>query len=429
MMQEWFKKAKLGIFIHYGIYAVKGISESWSFYNGGISYEDYMSQLDGFTGKNFDAKKWAKLFKHSGANYVVLTSKHHDGVALFDTKYSDLNTVKKTPAKRDFIKEYTEAIRNEGMKVGIYYSHIDWSDPRYPTVFAEGSKPEDAIRQKCFSSPQDGVEKPELWEEFLQFNRNQMTELMTNYGTVDLLWFDGDWERSAKQWRMKEFVDYLHKLNPNVVINSRVNEFGDYKTPEQALPVSKPEGVWEFCTTMNDSWGYYPTDLNYKTTGQVIRIFCECISKGGNLLLDVGPKEDGTLDPKQENILLELGDWVKRNESAIFETQSGIDPKFFAGGSTLSQDKKTLYLFVYDKPDECICLKGLCNKIKKITMLGSQKELRHQITGGAPWFEIPGTTWIFMDKEDMDKYATVIKIELEDEIRLYNGEGQPITQN
>ncbi|HIR25947.1 MAG TPA: alpha-L-fucosidase, partial [Candidatus Egerieimonas faecigallinarum] len=322
-MQDWFRKAKLGIFIHYGIYAVGDVSESWSFHNGNISYEDYMKQCDGFTASKFNAKEWADLFKRAGAQYVVLTSKHHDGVALFDTEYSDLSVVKKTPAKRDIVKEYTEAVREAGMKVGIYYSLIDWSDPRYRSVYPEGSDPKDHL-QDVFATPAGGPEDPEKWEEFLEFNNNQMRELMTKYGKVDLLWFDGDWERSAKQWKAKEFKAYLESLNPEVIVNSRLQGYGDYETPEQGIPLYGPEGVWEFCCTINDSWGYRPSDNDYKTSRQIIRMFCDCLTLGGKMLLDVGPKEDGTLDERQVKVLEDLGTFIHDNEEAIYETEKGL---------------------------------------------------------------------------------------------------------
>lgn len=429
MIQDWFKNAKLGIFIHYGIYAVNSVAESWSFYNGRISYEDYMKQLDGFTAKNFDANKWAELFKKARANYVVLTSKHHDGIALWDTKYSDLNVLAKTPAKRDIIKEYTTAIREHGMKVGIYFSLIDWSNENYKSIYAEGSKPGDPIYENKFSSPIDGIEKPDKWQQFLDFNRNQLTELMTNYGTIDLLWFDGDWERSANQWKMPEFREFLHNLNPNVVLNSRMQGYGDYKTPEQGIPVFQPKGAWEFCTTINDSWGYQKFDNNYKSSLQIIRMFCDCITMGGNLLLDVGPMEDGTIDIRQQQVLIDLGNWITKNEEAVFETEKGIPYNFFLGGSTLSKDKKTLYLFVYDNPIENVCLKGICNKITKITILASQKELTYKLKGGAPWNGIPGTVWIDLNQNDANNQITVLKVELESELKLYYGEGEAVTQN
>lgn len=152
MMQQWFRDAKLGIFIHYGIYAVGDVSESWSFHNGAISYENYMKQCEGFTASKLDMHSWAKLFKKAGAQYAVMTTKHHDGVALFDTKYSDLNVVKKTPAARDLVREYTQALQEEGLKVGLYYSLIDWSDARYRSVYPDGKTKEESL-DDIYGSP------------------------------------------------------------------------------------------------------------------------------------------------------------------------------------------------------------------------------------------------------------------------------------
>ncbi|GIP19817.1 alpha-L-fucosidase [Paenibacillus sp. J22TS3] len=428
-MQKWFEEAKLGIFIHYGIYAVNGVSESWSFYNGRITYEEYMNQLQGFTASNYDADQWADLIEKSGARYAVLTTKHHDGVALWDTKYSDLNVVARTPAKRDLVKEYAEAMRKRGIRLGMYFSLIDWSHPDYPTVYEGGKEPENPAQANPYSSPAGGKQDEARWKRFLEFNNNQLQELMTNYGTVDLLWFDGDWERSAEQWNLPDFKTYLLSMNPNVIINSRLQGYGDYKTPEQGLPITRPAGPWEFCTTINSSWGYVPTDNKYKSLNQIIRMFCDCISMGGNMLLDIGPKEDGTLDPRQEQILLGLGDWIRTHEEAVYGTTEGIMNRYYLGGSTLSKDRKILYLFVYDDPKENICLKGLCNSIRKITVLHSGKELEHEIHGGVPWFDIPGTTWIYMSKEDTHDQVTVLKLELDGEIEMYGGSGAVVTHN
>ncbi|WP_430107942.1 alpha-L-fucosidase [Paenibacillus sp. B1-33] len=429
MVQPWFEKAKLGIFIHYGIYAVDGISESWSFYNGRVSYEDYMKQLDGFTASKFDAEKWADLFEKSGAKYAVLTTKHHDGVALWDTQYSDLNVVKKTPAKRDLIKEYAKALTDRGIKLGMYYSLIDWSHPDYASVYEGGKVPEDLSKVNRFCSPTDGIQDEEAWQRFLEFNNNQLRELLTNYGKVDLLWFDGDWERSAEQWNLPAFKDYLLSFNPELIINSRLQGHGDYKTPEQGLPITRPVGPWEFCTTINSSWGYQHDDDYYKTLNQIIRMFCDCITMGGNMLLDVGPMEDGTIPKRQEETLIGLGNWIRTHEEAIYETDEGIHTRYYLGGSTVSKDRQTLYLFVYDDPKESVCLKGLSNKIKKITVLHSGKELTYDIHGGVPWFNIPGTTWIHMTPEDAHENVTVLKIELEGELDMYGGSGAVVTHN
>lgn len=428
MMQEWFRKAKLGIFIHYGIYAVADVSESWSFHNGRISYEDYMRQCEGFTASRYDPQKWAELFQKAGAQYVVMTTKHHDGVALFDTKYSDLNVVQKTPAKRDLVEGYVKAVRDAGMRVGLYFSLIDWSDERYRSVYPEGMKPEECLSD-VFATPAGGPEDPRKWQEFLEFNNNQLKELMTNYGTVDLLWFDGDWERSAAQWNMKEFREYLHTLNPNVVLNSRMQGYGDYETPEQGIPILGPEGVWEFCTTINDSWGYRASDQDYKTSGQIVRMFCDCLTLGGKMLLDVGPKEDGTLDVRQEKVLLDLGQWIRDHREAVYETGKGIPYNLFLGGSTLSEDKKTIYLFVYDKPVETLCVKGIKTPVKRITVLHTQEELSFSYTGSLPWSGIPGTLWIWAGNMKTHPFATVLKVELEGEITYNLGHGEVVTQN
>ncbi|WZL80549.1 alpha-L-fucosidase [Vallitaleaceae bacterium 9-2] len=428
-MHKWFEQAKLGIFIHYGIYAVDSVSESWSFYHDRVPYDQYMSQLERFSAKNFDAKKWADLIEKSGAKYAVLTTKHHDGVALFDTKHSDLSVMKKTPAKRDIVKEYAQALREKDIRVGMYYSLIDWSHPDYASVYEGGKVPKDLENANRYSGPTDGKQDTKAWERFMAFNRNQLGEVLGNYGKVDLVWFDGDWERSAEQWGLPEFKAYLKSYNQDLIVNSRLCGYGDYKTPEQGLPITRPDGPWEFCTTVNDSWGYIDRDKHYKSLNQIIHMFCDCISMGGNMLLDIGPMEDGTIVEQEQQLLLGLGEWVKAHEEAIFGTHDGVMTRYYPGGSTLSEDEETLYLFVHDEPKESICLKGLCNKIKKVSVLHSGKELTYDIHGGVPWFNIPGTTWIDLTKEDCHKNTTVVKLELEGKIDMYGGSGAVVTHN
>ena len=425
MMQEWFKEAKLGIFMHWGIYAVNGITESWSFYNGEISYEDYMKQLEGFTASKYNPDEWAELFKEAGAKYVVLTTKHHDGVALWDTKLSDLNVVEKTPAARDLIGPYCEALRKQDLKVGLYFSHLDWSHPDYPSLICA----HDHENRNKFSTPPDLIEDPIAWERFLKFHRGQLKELMTEFAPVDLLWFDGNWDRTTEQWDMKELKDYLHSFNSEVILNSRMGGYGDFETPEQALPIITPNGTWEFCMTVNDSWGYQEKDKNYKSTRQIIQIFAECIGKGGNLLLDIGPQEDGSIDPEQSKRLLELGQWIKKHVEAIYTTDAGLPLGHFNGPTTLSKDKKTLYLFMFDRPWESIAVKGIKNNIKSISVVGGGTQLTYKKIGGAPWCNIPGILWIDTPDEIFDSFTTVIKIELEGAIDLYREAGQEIQVN
>jgi alpha-L-fucosidase len=402
---EWFGDAKLGIFIHWGIYGVNGIDESWSFFNGLISYDDYMKQLDGFTAENYKPEEWAKLIKESGARYSVITSKHHDGVALWDSRFSDLNVVKKTPANSDLLEPFVESLRKEKIKVGLYYSLLDWSHPDYPNFTKTEKRYEnDSVR----------------WERFVEFNFGQIEELMDNYNP-DLIWFDGDWEQSAEKWQAKKIRELLLQKNPNVIINSRLQGYGDYATPEQGLPIYKPQKkYWELCMTMNDSWGYQGNDKNYKSPYQIIRIFADVVSHGGNLLLDIGPKPDGTIPEEQVHILKELGKWTNKHDQAIFETKHGIPREYFDGPSTLSADGKTLYLFVTGKPNGPIMLKGLKNKINSVWVVGSGIKLSHDIKMKAWWSKTPGLVFIDIPDDVLDEYITVIALGLADgEIDLF----------
>ena len=415
-IQPWFGEAKLGIFIHYGIYAVNGIPESWSFFNGQISHEDYLLQLDGFTASRFDADAWAELFEAAGARYAVLTSKHHDGVALYDTAANDLSTVKATPARRDIVTEYVDAIRRRGLKVGLYFSHLDWSHPDYASIRPAGMPVEE--RGNPYAVPAAGEEDPAAWERFLAFHRAQLTEIMDRFAP-DLLWFDGDWERDPEQWRMDEVRALIEARLPSAVINGRMRGgFGDYSTPEQGVPIVPPDGSWELCVTINESWGYQHNDHAYKSVRQLVRLFAETIGGGGNLLLDVGPREDGTIPEEQVERLRELGDWIRRHEPAIYGTTRGLPLGAFYGASTVSADRRKLYLFVFDRPNDYVVVRGLQNKVLNATILGSGVTLRTQRQGGHAG--VPGWEYLYVDSDTaLDRDCTVIELELDGELELF----------
>jgi len=423
---EWFEDAKLGIFVHYGIYAVNGISESWSFKNNQISYEDYMKQLKGFTAKKYDAQQWAKLFKEAGAKYAVLTSKHHDGVALWDTKLSDLSVVKKTPAGRDLLTPYAKALRQEGLKVGLYFSHLDWSHPNYATVYNANDKTHPTNDR--FDYPTTGVEDQDKWNKFVEFRNGQLKEL---YDLVnpDLWWFDGDWSRTAEQWKMKELRESLLTWNPNAILNSRMSGYGDYATPEQGVPIFGPQGPWELCMTINDSWGYQKKDNNQKSVNYIIRTFADCISMGGNLLLDAGPMEDGTFTAEQTERLKGLGRWTNKHAEAIYGTTRGLPLGHFYGPTTISKDKKTIYCFVLDNPKDDVVVKGIKNKITGVRLIGTKDALAFKRNGGAEWMQIPGVLQITLPAEKLDQNVTVIAIDLDSPLQLYRGGGGAIEQN
>ena len=409
----WFKDAKLGIFIHWGIYAVNGIDESWSFHNGYISYDDYMKQLNGFTAKKYDPEYWAKSIKESGAKYTVITTKHHDGVALWDTKQSDLSVPKRTPAKRDVLTPFVKAARNEGLKVGLYYSLLDWSNPNYPNF----------LRNK-----KRYADDPKKWEAFTKFNFGEIKEL-TKFNP-DLYWFDGDWEQSAEKWKAKEIRELLLKETPTTIINSRLQGYGDYETPEQGVPVTKPNSkYWELCMTMNNSWGYQPNDKEYKSVNQIIRILVDCISMGGNLLLDIGPKPDGTIPQEQIDILKGLGRWTSKHQEAIYGTRAGIPFGHFNGYTALSKDKTILYLYVDNKPNGPLLIKGLNNKVNRAWVVGNGTKLNTHVVGKLYWSKAPGLLYIDLPEEVQDKDVTVIALQLEGEIDLYGGKGQVIESN
>lgn len=411
---EWFQEAKLGIFIHWGIYAVKGVSESWSFFNNYLPYEEYMSQKDGFTASKYNPKEWVDLIKESGAQYAVITTKHHDGMAMWDTKAGDLSVVKSTQAKRDLIAPFAKEVRRQGLHLGLYYSLLDWSHPDYP------NKTRTEVRYK---------DDPARWEKFVKFNMAQLKELNTTW-KPDLYWFDGDWEQSAERWRSTEIVKLLRSDNPGVIINSRIQGYGDYATPEQGVPVVRPaDKYWELCMTINDSWGYQHNDTNYKSPYIMLRTFVDCLSMGGNLLMDIGPREDGTIPEEQVAVLKEFGRWTKKHKEAIYDTRAGIPNEHFQGYTTLNKAGDILYLYLPYKPDGVVEVKGLANKVNRVWVVGDGSMLSYKVYNKNYWSAVPGNLYINVPDHVLDPQITVLAVLLDGPIKLYRGEGQVISSN
>ncbi|HQR94175.1 MAG: alpha-L-fucosidase, partial [Sphingobacteriales bacterium 39-40-5] len=359
---------------------------------------------------NYQPEYWAGLIKASGAKYAVITTKHHDGVALWPTKQNKLNVVDASPAKRDLIAPLFAALRKNNIKAGAYYSLLDWSHPDYPGFLKDSS------RYKL-------KDQPERWSKFQVFLNGQLNELSKNY-RPDLYWFDGDWEHSAQEWNATGIRESLLKDNPNAIINGRLQGYGDYETPEQNFPVTRPAFKWwELCMTTNNNWGYQQKDTAWKTPYEVISIFVDAVANGGNLLLDIGPKADGTIPKEQVNILTELGKWNQRNGDAIFDRLGGIPQGHFYGPTTLSKDSTTLYLFLQAKTSGPVMLKGLDSKIKSIEILGNGSKLLHKIVGKISWSSVPGLVYINVPEKKLDQYITVLKLQLEKPIKLYRGKG------
>lgn len=406
---QWFADAKLGIFIHAGIYSVDGIDESWSFHNKKISYANYMKQLGGFTLKNYQPAEWAALIQESGAKYAVITTKHHDGVAMYDTKMNQLSSVKATPAKKDMIQPFFEELQKRNIKAGAYFSLIDWSHYDYPGFLKDSSR---------YQVKNDY----ERWNRFRNFFQSQIKEI-SNQFNPDLWWFDGDWEHSAEEWESEKIRSIILSKNPQAIINGRLQGYGDYATPEQNFPVARPkDNWWELCMTTNDNWGFHH-DNNWKTPYEVITIFVDAVANGGNLLLDMGPLEDGSIPPEQVTVLKELGAWNKRNGESIFNTIGGIPPGHFYGPTTLSKDSTEIFLFVHGKNSGQLMFKGLENQVKDISVLGSTIKPTHKIVGKISWSHVPGLVYIDLPETSLDKYVTVIKITLDKPIKLYRGQG------
>jgi len=414
---EWFSRAKLGIFIHWGIYSKGETSESWAFHNGTVSLEDYMKQRECFTAEKYDPALWARLIRESGARYTVITTKHHDGFALWDTKAGEVSAVKSSPAGRDLIGPFAEEVRKQGVRLGFYYSLIDWPREDYTDIYRAGP-----VRYKI-------ADDPARWQHFVDFNFAQLRELNETW-RPDLYWFDGDWEHSAEEWHAEELVAMLRTTNPGVVINSRIQGHGDYATPELGVPVAKP-GMpwWETCMTMNNSWGYRIKDTDYKSPMTVLRMLADCIGLGGNLLIDIAPRADGTIPDEQVALLRELGRWTGKHAEAVYDTRAGIPAGHVAGYTSLNLKGDILYVYLPYRPNESVEVKGLKSRIKRVRVVGSDRELDWKQYNDISWSEVPGVYYIEVPDEVLDERITVLALELEEPVRLYRGSGQIISFN
>jgi len=304
---QWWHEARYGMFIHWGVYSIPARGE-WVMYQEHIPADEYARLSKRFGPKKYDPDEWVALAKQAGMKYMVMTSRHHDGFSLFHTQVSDFSAPK-TAAKRDLIREYVEACHRGGMRVGFYYSLLDW---RYPAYF-RGPKGD-----------------PQGWQELVDYVHAQVRELCTNYGKIDLLWYDGGWPYTAEDWRSKELNAMVRGLQPAIIINNRSQLPEDYDTPEQHIRASEAGRAWESCMTLNDSWGYNAADDNWKTAKQVLKNLLTCVSSGGNLLLNVGPKPDGTIPKESVDVLRKVGRWLRRNGGSVYGTERSP----FGGTST-----------------------------------------------------------------------------------------------
>ena len=346
----WFRQAAFGMFIHWGVYSIPARGE-WVMHHEQIPPEEYKRLAQQFNPHRYDPEEWVALAKAAGMKYMVLTTKHHDGFALFDSQVSDFTSVK-TAAQRDLVAEYARACRKGGLKVGFYFSLPDWQCPAF------------------FRGPD---RDPTGWAEYLAYVHGQVRELCTNYGKIDLLWYDsmmapGLRLGTAEDWRAKELNVMVRKLQPHILINNRSGLPEDFDTAEQRLHASEPGRLWELCMTMNNQWGWFAVDTLWKPTKQLVHTLTACATGGGNLLLNVGSKPDGTIPPQSVKRLREMGRWLEVNGRAIY----GVDRSGFQTGTAgcAAERGKTIYVFVHWWPGTVLALPRVEFKIRSARILG-----------------------------------------------------------
>jgi alpha-L-fucosidase len=340
------------MFVHWTHIANRGFELSWPMvggvgvlpYSTEVAVDDYYSRALSFAPAPNAAREWMRLAADAGMRYAVLTTKHHDGFALWPTKQTDFS-IAQTGYDGDLVGEYVDAARECGLRVGFYYSLSDWHHPDYPS-FTEDDKPYMKFLGK--RSP--------TWDRYVDVLFGQVRELCTNYGHVDLMWFDGQWERTRDEWRATELAAMIRELQPEVIINDRLPG-GDYETPEQGVPGIAPEGRWETCMTMNRSWGYVPGDVEYKSSTELVHTLCETAGKGGNLLLNVSPRADGSLPSEQVDRLRDVAGWMSVHANYIHGTERGLEPWQFYGPSSRRGD--TVFLYCVMRPYEQVSVRGL----------------------------------------------------------------------
>jgi len=345
---KWWHEARFGMFIHWGLYSVLGRHE-WVMENEGIPVSEYEQLAKQFKPKPNAAREWARLAKQAGQKYMVMTTKHHEGFCNFDTKLTDYCAPKQGPG-RDLVREYVEAARSEGLRVGFYYSLMDWHHP-------DGARcaTDEAARRR-----------------FVEYTHGLIRELMTNYGKIDILWYDVAWPLDAKGWESEKMNEMVFKLQPDIIVNNRNKLDGDFATPEQRIQAEKR--AWESCMTMNDSWGYQRADDDWKTPKTVVRNLITCAHDTGNYLLNIGPKPDGSVPEESVRIMTAVGKWMDRNGQTIYS--SDVCQPRRSNFASFSRKGNTLYMHVHFWPGATVTLGGLVNHVKSAHLVATGKEVK-----------------------------------------------------
>ena len=420
----WYTNARFGMFIHWGLYAIPARGE-WVRSVERIPSGDYDPLMAEFDPRHCDMGAWMDAAKAAGMQYVVMTAKHHDGFCLFDSAYTDFKSTN-APAGRDFVREYLEAARARGLRAGLYFSLIDWRHPDYPHY--------GDLHHPMRDDPSYGNEGRDFGR-YLDYLHSQVRELCTNYGKLDLLWFDFSYgDLRGEAWRASELMDMVRSLQPEVIVDNRLEVsgegfgslaacqpapyHGDFVSPEQIIP---PNGlrdaqgkplVWESCVTMNGHWGYCATDRDYKPASMLVKKLVECVSKGGNLLLNVGPDAQGRFPEESRHILAEIGRWMDRNGESIYGCgPAGLDKPEY-GRLTRKGDR--LYCHIYENSIGPLPLYGLKREqIRSIRRLADGSEVR--LSSSWVHSDYPDTVFADLGPDPMlpDPADTVLEVRLE----------------
>lgn len=355
---NWFDETRFGLFIHWGPYAVAARGE-WVMNRERIPLAEYTERyVDEWRAENYDPAAWVQLAKDAGMGYVVLTTRHHDGFALWGSQHNDFNSVKRGP-KRDLLAPYVEAVREAGLKLGFYYSPASWIHPDYPGPFFRDWPAE--TDWAC----------EEARQRFIAYYRAELEELLTQYGTIDYLWFDGCIPENLDGG---ETLAMVRQWQPDIVLNNRLGGPYDIQCCEQAIHPSKAGQRWEACMTLNDNWGYHAGDSNWKQPCQVVEMLLTCAEKGGNLLLNIGPRADGTVPEESARILREAGAWVRRNREAV----SNSERHPFSWNNTarpITVRGNSVYLHFLKEPGGSFCWAEAKNRVISVRLLADGRPL------------------------------------------------------
>lgn len=384
---EWFRHDRFGMFIHWGVYSIPGKGE-WIRSHQEISVEDYQEYVDTFNPTKYDPKQWAKMAKEAGMKYVVMTAKHHDGYCLFDSKYTDYKSTN-SPIGKDLVKEFVEAVRAEGLQVGLYFSLIDWHHDDYPKYgdMIHPMRNNEAYKDESID-----------FDNYLSDMHGQIEELLTQYGSLDILWFDYSYDdMTGEKWQATKIMEMVRKYQPQAITDNRLETSGsgqgsivtdsitdysgDFVSPEQLVP---HEGIrnhagefvpWELCVTMNNNWAYNPTDYLYKSPKTLIRKLVECVSKNGNMLLNVGPDALGVINDESQYILREFGQWMEDHKESIYGCGYADIPKPEWGYYT--RNNHIIYAHVFEDPIGPLALTGIDkDQVESVRWLHDDSEVK-----------------------------------------------------